>query len=166
VTLKHGLPPVVAIDTRVLLLGSFPGEESLRQRQYYAHPRNQFWRLVGDVIGEPLPLLPYAQRLERLLENRIGLWDVITRCTREGSLDADIRNAEGSDFARVRRRAPRLAVVAFNGQTAARAEGAWRAHGVRTFVLPSSSPAYTLPYERKLAAWRAIAPPLGPTRLA
>jgi hypoxanthine-DNA glycosylase len=86
----------------------------------------------------------------------IGVWDVITRCERNGSLDGAIRNVERSDFARVQRVATRLELVCFNGQTAARAQREWHAAGYATLALPSSSPAYTLPYERKLAAWLAI----------
>src|SRR5205814_8786138 len=76
--LKRGLPPVVQPNARVLLLGSFPGEESLRQAQYYAHPRNQFWRLLGDILALPLAELPYSTRLQRLTTLRIRVRDIIT----------------------------------------------------------------------------------------
>jgi hypoxanthine-DNA glycosylase len=153
---KRGLPPVLARDTRVLILGSFPGEASLAAKQYYAHPRNHFWPLVGAIVGAPLPSLPYRQRLAALRANGIGLWDVIVACERRGSLDGAIRNAEHGEIERARRVSKRLALVCFNGRTAARAEPAWRRAGYRTLVLPSSSPAYTRPFAEKLAAWRAI----------
>jgi hypoxanthine-DNA glycosylase len=156
--LKRGLPPAVAPDARVLLLGSFPGEESLRQSQYYAHPRNQFWRLLGDILALPLHDLPYSQRLQRLAKLRIGVWDIITHCERAGSLDGDIRNAALSQFEWLRDHAPRLEVVAMNGQKAGTAERRLATLGYRTLVLPSSSPAYTLPYAEKLEAWRALSP--------
>ena len=151
-----GLPPELGADTRVLILGSFPGEASLAAAQYYAHPRNHFWTLLGAVVGEPLYELPYDERLRRIAAHGIGLWDTIVACERRGSLDGSIRNAERGEIDRVRRMAPGLRLVCFNGKTAARAEPGWRAEGYRTLALPSSSPAYTRPFEEKLAAWRAI----------
>ena len=157
---KHGLPPVLARDTRVLILGSFPGEASLAAQEYYAHPRNHFWPLVGAVLGAPLPAMPYRRRIAALRARGVGLWDVIVACERQGSLDGAIRNAEHGEIERARRVARALELVCFNGRTAARAEPAWRAAGYRTLVLPSSSPAYTRPFAEKLAAWRALAPHL------
>lgn len=159
---KRGLPPVLAGDTRVLILGSFPGEASLAAQQYYAHPRNHFWPLVGELIGAPLPALPYRRRLAALRAHGIGLWDVIVECERRGSLDGAIRNAEHGEIDRARSVATHLALVCFNGQTAGRAEPAWRGAGYATLVLPSSSPAYTRPFAEKLAAWRAITDYLEP----
>ena len=153
---KHGLAPVLARDARVLILGSFPGEASLAARQYYAHPRNHFWPILGAVLGEPLADLAYRSRLARIKAHRVGLWDTIVACERRGSLDGAIRNAERGEIARVRRAAPGVEVVCFNGKTAARAEPRWRAAGYATLVLPSSSPAYTRPLAEKVAAWRAI----------
>jgi hypoxanthine-DNA glycosylase len=94
VSRKSSFPPVVAAGTRVLILGSLPGERSLAERRYYAHPQNQFWRLVGSVIGSELEALGYEARLEALLSARIGLWDTVASATRTGSLDAAIREAE------------------------------------------------------------------------
>lgn len=141
---------------RVLILGSFPGVASLVARQYYAHPRNHFWPILGELLGEPLVALDYAARLERIGERGIALWDTIVACERAGSLDAAIRNATRAEVARVRRAAPGVAVVAFNGGTAARAMPRWRDAGYETLALPSTSPAYTLPYAGKLAAWRSL----------
>ena len=153
----RGLPPVLAADTRVLILGSFPGVASLAARQYYAHPRNHFWPLLGAILDEPLPALPYAERLARLRAHRVGVWDTIVACAREGSLDTAIRDAVRGETARVRRSAPMVELVCFNGKTAARAAPAWRAAGYDTCLLPSSSPAYTRPFAEKLAAWREVA---------
>jgi hypoxanthine-DNA glycosylase len=152
----HGLPPVLGRDARVLILGSFPGEASLAAGQYYAHPRNHFWPLLGAVLDVPLATLPYRERLATLRRHRIALWDAIVACERKGSLDGAIRNAERADVARVRRTARSLALVCFNGKTSARAEPVWREAGYATLVLPSSSPAYTRAFAEKLAAWRAI----------
>jgi hypoxanthine-DNA glycosylase len=152
--LQRGLPPVLDAATRVLILGSFPGAASLAARQYYAHPRNHFWPLLGALLDLPLADLTYARRLSALRAHRIGLWDSIVRCARAGSADAAIRRAELAEIALARRRAPELERVCFNGQTAARAAPLWREAGYAVCVLPSSSPAYTLPFIEKLAAWR------------
>jgi hypoxanthine-DNA glycosylase len=152
----RGLAPVVAPDARVLILGSFPSEASLAAKQYYAHPRNHFWPILGAVLDEPLAELPYAERLERVKAHRVAIWDTIVACERPGSLDASIRNAERGEVRRVHRVAPGLVAVCFNGQTAGRARPVWAEAGYETIVMPSTSPAYTLPVERKLAAWRAL----------
>jgi double-stranded uracil-DNA glycosylase len=153
---KLGLPPVVARGTRVLILGSFPGEASLAAKEYYAHPRNHFWPLIGAVLGTAIAAMPYRRRLAALRAHDVGLWDVIVACERRGSLDGAIRNAEHGEIERIRRVARRLALVCFNGKTAARAEPTWRDAGYATLVLPSSSPAYTRPFAEKLVAWHAI----------
>ena len=152
----RGLAPVIASDARVLILGSFPSEASLAARQYYAHPRNHFWPILGAVLHEPLQDLPYADRLSCVKAHRVAIWDTIIACERDGSLDAAIRNAERGEIARVRRVARDLKAVCFNGNTAGRARSAWAAAGYATLVLPSTSPAYTRPVEEKLAAWRAV----------
>ena len=160
--LKQGLPPVIAPDAEILLLGSFPGEESLRQAQYYAHPLNQFWRLLGDVVGVDLYGMPYAQRLARVKRLRIGLWDIITGCEREGSLDGNIRNASLAQYEWLAKHAPQLRVVAMNGKKAGTAARKLASLGYETLVLPSSSPAYTLAYAEKLAGWQALKPFVAP----
>ena len=154
--LQRGLPPVLDAATRVLILGSFPGVASLSARQYYAHPRNHFWPLIGALLESPLTGLPYARRLAALRAHRIGLWDTIVRCSRTGSADAAIRRAELAEIALAQRRSPKLELVCFNGQTAGRAAPLWREAGYAVRVLPSSSPAYTLPFAEKLAAWRTV----------
>src|SRR3954469_9703151 len=87
VSVKGGLPPIARTDARLFVLGSLPGDASLAAQRYYAHPSNQFWRLLGGAIGENLEALRYEARLERLAERRIGLWDVIASADRRGSLD-------------------------------------------------------------------------------
>ena len=153
----RGLAPVIAADARVLILGSFPSEASLAARQYYAHPRNHFWPILGDVLHEPLAQLPYAERLARVKAHRVAIWDTIVACERAGSLDAAIRNAEQGEIHRVHRIARALRAVCFNGKTAARARSAWAHAGYATLVMPSTSPAYTLPIADKLVQWREFA---------
>jgi len=152
--LPSGLLPVIDASTEIVILGSFPSVASLAEGQYYAHPQNQFWRLVGAVLDEPLPSLPYSLRCKRLLANRIGLWDVIARCARKGSLDSAIRSAELNDFASLRRSAPRLAVLVFNGQSAARHAAGRLPAGLALRQAPSSSPAHAAQgFEAKRVMW-------------
>jgi hypoxanthine-DNA glycosylase len=155
--LLTGLAPVIARDTRILILGSFPGEASLRAQQYYAHPRNQFWKLVGALVDEDLYSLPYDERLPRLLAHRIGLWDVLAACEREGSLDSAIRKPAANDFDRLRHLCPQLEKVGFNGQASGKFAPQCAEAGYRTVVLPSSSPAHmAMTFEQKLAVWRRL----------
>jgi len=159
-SLLTGLAPVIAPDTRIVILGSFPGAASLAARQYYAHPRNQFWKLVGALVGEDLYSLPYDERLPRLLAHRFGLWDVLAACEREGSLDSAIRKPAANDFERLHRLCPALETVGFNGQASGKFAPQFAAHGYRTVVLPSSSPAHmALNFEQKLERWRVLVEP-------
>jgi hypoxanthine-DNA glycosylase len=153
---QRGLPPIVDARTRVLVLGSFPGVASLAARQYYAHPRNHFWPIMAAILDEPLIDLPYLARLGRLRARGVGLWDIIVACHRRGSSDDAIRDAEQGDVRRIRRVAHSLAVVCFNGNTAASAEPLWREAGYATLRMPSTSPAYTRPLAEKLLGWRAM----------
>ena len=152
-----GLAPVIDTGIRILVLGSFPGAASLAAQQYYAHPRNQFWRLMSALVGEELDSLPYAERLPRLLAHGVGLWDVLAACEREGSLDSAIRKPAANDFERLRALCPRLETVGFNGQASGKFAPQFAAHGYRTVLLPSSSPAHmAMSFEQKLAAWRRL----------
>ncbi|AMP70791.1 DNA-deoxyinosine glycosylase [Ralstonia solanacearum] len=158
-TLKRCFQPVVDANTRVLILGSLPGEVSLAQGQYYANRQNHFWRLVGDILGEDLVHMDYAERLQTLLAHHVGLWDVVAEAKREGSLDSKIRDHAGNDLVGLIESLPELAVIAFNGGTAERIGlKALVRHGDHHHVirLPSSSPAHTVPYSEKLHAWREL----------
>jgi hypoxanthine-DNA glycosylase len=158
----EGFAPVGDQDTHTLILGSFPGVASLEATQYYAHPRNQFWRLVGAAIGEPLHEMAYDDRLKRLVANGIGLWDVIAEAQRQGSLDSAIRNHSANDLHALVSGFPQLHTIAFNGGTAAKiGEKALGdlARLYRIVRLPSSSAAYAaMPYSDKLAAWTLLRP--------
>lgn len=156
---KHGLPPVARENARLFILGSLPGDASLAARQYYAHPRNSFWRLVGNAVGEDLQALAYDERLERLKANRIGLWDVVAHAERRGSLDQAIRQPGHNPLADYFAGFSDLEAVAFNGAAAAAAGRKLLAD--LPFVLldlPSSSPANTSAFEDKMRAWSQIAP--------
>lgn len=152
---REGLPPVLDRDTRVVVLGSFPGLASLQAGQYYAHPRNQFWPLLSALWDVDLRAMSYRQRLNALRAHGLGLWDVYARCQRVGSLDRAITAVEPNDLASLARRAPRLRAVAHNGGESARLMRVTGALGVPALRLPSTSPANaSWSFERKLDAWR------------
>jgi hypoxanthine-DNA glycosylase len=157
---KSSFPAVVDPKTRVLILGSLPGEASLARGQYYAHPQNQFWRLVEAVTGVELAARPYAARLATLLDRGVGLWDVIRQARRAGSLDAAIRDHQPNALPALLATLPDLRAVAFNGATASTIgrKVLGEAPGVVLITLPSSSPAHTLAFDRKRAAWLALRP--------
>ena len=158
-TRKRCFDPVVDAHTRLLILGSLPGEKSLAHGQYYAHPQNKFWLLLGEVLGTDLQTLPYEQRLAAVLAHGVGLWDVVAQAHRAGSLDSNIRNRDDNDLPGLLARFPAIGAIAFNGGTAAKLGikvlGA-QASRYRIVALPSSSPAHTKPYLEKLEQWRGL----------
>ncbi|KAB2918403.1 MAG: DNA-deoxyinosine glycosylase [Dechloromonas sp.] len=165
-SLVHGFPPVATTDARLLILGSMPGQASLTAARYYAHERNVFWRIMGDLLGAG-PALPYEQRLQRLTAAGIALWDVIAACERYGSLDADIvaGSVQANDFAGFLAGHPGIERIYFNGTAA---ETAFQRHvlptlGERPLLLhrlPSTSPAHAARgYAEKLSAWSVIVAP-------
>ena len=152
-----GFVPVIDAQVRVLVLGSFPSSASLAAHQYYGHPRNQFWRILGAILGEPLQSLEYPERLRRVLAHRIGIWDVYADCRRSGSLDTQIHAPRPNDLGQLPRLAPRLRAVACNGQEAGRARRRLTELGYACDVLPSTSPAHAARcFEEKLAVWKAF----------
>ena len=158
----QGFCPVVAADTRLLVLGSFPGVRSLAQQQYYGHPQNHFWKIVSVLWGVDLMVLPYAARCEAALQHGLGLWDVYARCERAGSLDSAIRNAEVNDFAALKVACPQLQAIVHNGAESFKhmprvAASLGEGSAVAFYRLPSTSPANaSWSFERKLAAWREV----------
>lgn len=153
-----GLAPVFDSRARLLVLGSFPGAASLQAAQYYAHPRNAFWPVMGALLGEPdLLARPYDERLQTLRRYRVALWDAVATCRREGSLDTAIEAAEPSDLRELVARLPRLRAIACNGALAHKQ--ALLVLGDMTLPvlrLPSTSPAHAgLSLADKTQAWRA-----------
>jgi double-stranded uracil-DNA glycosylase len=165
VSVKASLPPIARADARLFVLGSLPGDASLAAKRYYAYPTNQFWRLLGSVIGEDIAALDYERRLERLSERRIGLWDVMASASRRGSLDQAIREAQHNRIEHLLHDFPDLRAIAFNGATAS---GAGRKligepqRRVTLIDLPSSSAANTRPFAQKAARWSVLAEFLEP----
>jgi hypoxanthine-DNA glycosylase len=165
-----GLAPLISLQTRVLILGSFPGVRSLQTQQYYGHPQNDFWKLVFSIVSPASPHVfcaeCYEKRIALLLSQGIGCWDVYATCEREGSLDADIRNAQLNDLANLKSLCPQLQAIAHNGGESFSHAKHTQALGLPVYKLPSSSPANaSWSFERKLTAWReALQPHLTPKR--
>lgn len=152
-----GLPPVIGPDTRLLVLGSFPGVASLREQRYYGHPQNQFWKILSVLWSIDLVGMEYPVRLAEVRSRGLGIWDVYAACEREGSLDTSIRNAELNDFGHVLRECPRLAAIAHNGGESFRHAKHTQALGLPVYRLPSTSPANaSWTFDRKLAAWAEV----------
>lgn len=153
--IKQGFPAVIDENTEVLILGSLPGDVSIRKHQYYGHPGNDFWRLVGSIIGEDLQSMSYENRLETLKRNKIGLWDVFKAGKREGSEDAKIKEEEVNRFSVLKEIAPNLKLVLFNGKKSGEYEPILRAMGYKTKVLPSSSGANRRFLDNRKSEWEA-----------
>jgi hypoxanthine-DNA glycosylase len=153
----QGLPPLIDERTRVLVLGSFPGVASLRAQQYYGHPQNHFWKILGALWQQPLLQAPYEERVSALHQHGLGVWDVYAACEREGSLDTAIRSAELNDFSMLQRQSPALQAVAHNGGESFRHARHTGVLGLPVYRLPSTSPANaSWSFERKLAAWAEV----------
>lgn len=161
---KHSFPPRVAASCRLLVLGSLPGEESLRRAQYYAHPRNAFWPIMGELCGFD-PGLPYEERLARLNASGIALWDVVASCHRQGSLDQHIEEEVPNDIPGLLDDCPSIRALACNGTASHRYlkkyfPGLWERPGLHICQLTSTSPAAArLTLAQKCALWRAALAP-------
>jgi hypoxanthine-DNA glycosylase len=156
----QGLPPLLSADTRLVVLGSFPGVASLREQQYYGHRQNQFWPIVSTLLSpDPAAVLAlrYEARAQWLLDQGVGLWDVYAACEREGSLDSQIRRPQVNDLTSLRQRCPGLVAIAHNGGESFRHARITQALGLPVYRLPSTSPAHaSWSFTRKLAAWREV----------
>jgi len=163
---EHGFPAVADKTARILILGSMPGRKSLDEQQYYAHPRNAFWPIIGELFGFDAQL-PYIERLELLKRNHVALWDVAQHCIRPGSLDTAIRDAQANDFAAFLSTHPQIRAIFFNGR---KAEELFRRlvlpgladeqASIERHTLPSTSPAHAgMRFAGKLDAWRIVTCP-------
>ena len=154
------LPPLASVDTRLLILGSFPGKASLRAQQYYGHPQNHFWRILQAIWPSSAAnagASSYQIRSDWLLSKKLGLWDVYASCEREGSLDSNIRQAVLNDFSGLTQLCPHLEAIAHNGGESFKHARRSGALGLPVYRLPSTSPANaSWSFERKLAAWREV----------
>jgi hypoxanthine-DNA glycosylase len=156
--MKAAFPPIIAPDARILILGTMPGEESLARQEYYANPRNQFWRIMQTLFDIPMTAA-YAERTTGLRQHHIALWDVLHSCERVGSLDSAIKNAVPNDFRALFMAHPGLKVLVFNGKKASEWFTRWGdvdTSGLQKLVLPSTSPAAAMAFEKKAAAWSVL----------
>ena len=161
----RGFPPIADAHARILILGSLPGQASLRQQQYYAQPHNAFWKIMGALFGAG-PELPYKARARRLVRSGIALWDVCAAAQRPGSLDSSIVHAsvEPNDLAAFLAAHPHIGLIGFNGGKAAELYRRLVLPGlpatlraIRYETLPSTSPAHAaMRFEQKLARWAAV----------
>jgi TDG/mug DNA glycosylase family protein len=161
--MKHSFLPIIDTSSRVLILGTLPGDESLRQQQYYAHPRNQFWRILAEIYRAPFPET-YAERKALVLQQQLALWDVVQRGERQGSLDNKIRHAEPNDFAWLFATYPNLRAIVLNGRKAhdlferlvMKQPAFTSLDQIPRLLMPSTSPAATLPLSEKIKRWSRI----------
>lgn len=151
---KYSFMPVIGTSPLVLILGSLPGDRSLMQGQYYAHPRNSFWPIINHLIG-PLPN-SYQERVELLKSCHFALWDVCHSATRTGSLDHEIMAPVANDIRALLSNNQTIKQIWFNGQSPYKLYKAMN-HAeppIAYRILASTSPAHTIPFERKLAIWQ------------
>ena len=157
----QSFPPIVSQQSKLLILGSMPGEASLKAGQYYAHPRNAFWQITGELFGAG-PSLPYQERVAIIQSIGVALWDSLQACIRLGSLDASIKEEVANDFPAFFARYPNITHVFFNGSKAERfflryAKPALSEDRHVFARLPSSSPAHAaMRLEAKVQAWSVL----------
>jgi hypoxanthine-DNA glycosylase len=159
----QSFPPIIGPNARILILGSIPGAASLAANEYYAHPRNLFWRIIADLLDTD-PLLDYSSKTQALIRAQIALWDVMKSCYRPGSLDAaiDKQSIVANDFNALFKNHPQIQQVFFNGATAEQSFRRLVLLGLNCLPLslqrlPSTSPAHAaMSYQQKLAHWRMI----------
>mgnify|MGYP001486952823 CR=1 FL=1 len=156
---KEGFPPLVDENTEVLILGTMPGDESIRTGQYYANPANQFWKIMFHVFNSGAKLIDYNDKTELLLSNGIGLWDVLSGANRVGSLDSNIHNEELNDFEQLFKDCSKIRAIIFNGQNPAEYFRGIKkiSKDIELFILPSTSSANTnKTFEEKLQEWKDV----------
>ena len=154
--IKQGFPPIFDKNTKIIILGSLPGNISIKKHQYYGNPGNDFWRLLGSAISEDLQSMDYESRLEILRCNGIGLWDVFKAGDRVGSGDAKIRDEEINQFSMLKKIAPKLRLICFNGKKSGKYESILREIGYETKILPSSSGANRRSLVKRESEWEDV----------
>lgn len=154
---KEGFPPLIDENTKVLVLGTMPGDMSISTGEYYANPTNQFWKIIFRIFNSGESFLTYKDKTDLLLKNRMGLWDVLYRANRAGSLDANIQNEEFNDFEQLFIDFPQIRAIIFNGQKPANYFKVYRniSNDMEYYILPSTSSANTKKtFERKFQEWK------------
>lgn len=150
-------PPIISKEAKILILGSVPGIKSLEMNEYYAHPQNKFWKILFEIAGENFNT-NYSEKLQFLERNHIAVWDVIDSCERKGSLDTEIRNENHHNILKLLEQFPGIKVIFCNGQKSFKTLTKILPQDLQIpiFVLPSTSPAYTISFDKKLAEWSVL----------
>jgi hypoxanthine-DNA glycosylase len=153
---KTAFPPIIDNQTKILILGSMPGEQSLMQQQYYANQRNAFWKIMFDVFNSGEALINYQDKISLLQQNHVGLWDAFQSCEREGSLDSNIKNGVLNDFETLFKTHRHIKLILFNGGTSYNSlkRQVFVLGNIPYQIMPSTSPAHTMAYLHKLGAWK------------
>ncbi|MGI9653017.1 DNA-deoxyinosine glycosylase [Chryseobacterium sp. RLHN22] len=150
-------PPIISNDSKILILGSFPGVKSLEKQQYYGHPQNKFWKIIFELFNEKFTE-DYEERLNVLKKHHIALWDVIDSCERKGSLDSEIKNEEANQIEELLEDYPNITAIFCNGGKSYKnlQKLLGKNFKIPIYLLPSTSPLHTIPFERKLEEWKKI----------
>lgn len=151
----HSFPPFVNDATEILILGTMPGIASLEKQEYYAHPRNHFWKIIYTIFGELPVSVHFEEKIKLLKKNNIGIWDVLENCERKGSLDIHIKNHKPNDFENLFKQYPNIKKIIFNGKESQRyfIKNFGQIKDITYYVMPSTSPANTMSFENKLKNW-------------
>lgn len=155
VKMIHSFSPIVNSTTKLLILGTIPGNISLQQQEYYGNARNQFWKIMQPILGHSDTLLDYHSKIQLLQHHHIGLWDVVAACEREGSLDLNIKNPVVNDFVSFLKQYPTITTILFNGKAGYSLffKKFGQIKGITYYVMPSTSPANTMSFDNKLKIW-------------
>jgi len=151
-------PPIVNDQTETLILGTMPGAMSLEKQEYYAYPQNQFWKIMYTLFAALPASAIFSEKIKLLQDNKIGLWDVLANCERKGSLDTHIKNHTENDIEKLLKQHPKIKTILFNGKESYKYFDRKFRHieGIRYHVMPSTSPANTVSFDKKLEAWRGV----------
>lgn len=151
----RSFPPFIDYETEILILGTMPGIASLEKQEYYAHPRNHFWKIIYTLFDQ-LPVSSiFEEKVQLLKKNKIGIWDVLENCERKGSLDIHIKNHRANDFQSLFKKYPKIKTIIFNGKESHKyfLKSFGQIKGITYRVMPSTSPANTMSFENKLITW-------------
>lgn len=153
----YSFPPIISKDSKILILGSIPGVQSLEKQEYYAHPQNQFWKILFELKQENFTN-QYAEKLIFLAKIKIALWDTIESCERKGSKDTEIKNEVENSILELLKNFPNIKAIFCNGQKSHKnlMKILDKNHPLPIFVLPSTSPLHTISLEKKMESWKII----------
>ena len=150
-------PPIISKESKILILGSVPGVKSLEMKEYYAHPQNKFWKILFELFNENF-IINYSEKINFLQKNKIAVWDVIDSCERIGSLDTKIKNENQNDIDKLLKDFPNIQAIFCNGQKSFKnlQKNFSEKIEISIFVLPSTSPAHAISFEKKLESWMIL----------